>query len=144
MGKEKEVTGTEVNKEREKDTDEKESRFDPDSQLPTLWTSELSAVLPGRSREQNFQKPEVQGSQCLTHPFPDGISRSCSAPKELSLGSHLPVFLQGVFPSSSKMKLIYSATCFRKTEPCYLIAVCFTLRKEERYPLFITMKGQTV
>lgn len=48
-----------MRKETEKDTEEKRSRFDPDSQLPTLWTAELSSVLPGRSRDRNFQKPEV-------------------------------------------------------------------------------------
>lgn len=98
VGKEKEVAGRGGERgRREKDIGEKESRFDPDSQLPTLWTSELSAVLPGRSREWNFQKPEVQGSKCSTHSFPDGISRSCSAPEELPLGSHLPAFLQVSF-----------------------------------------------
>lgn len=62
---EKEVAGREVRKRGH--TEEKGNRFDPDSQLPTLWTPELSSVLPGRSRDQNFQKPEVQGSKCLTH-----------------------------------------------------------------------------
>ena len=54
---EKEVAGREVRKRGH--TEEKGNRFDPDSQLPTLWTPELSSVLPGRSRDQNFQKPEV-------------------------------------------------------------------------------------
>lgn len=65
VGTEKEVAGREVKEGGH--TEEKESRSDPHSQLLTLWTSELSSVLPGRSRDQNFQKPEVQGSKCLTH-----------------------------------------------------------------------------
>lgn len=64
VGTEKEVAGREVKEGGH--TEEKGSRFDPDSQLLTLWTSELSSELPGR-REQDFQKPEVQGSKCLTH-----------------------------------------------------------------------------
>lgn len=66
VGTEREVAGREV-REGGRTHREKRSRFDPDSQLPTLWTSELSSMLPGRSRDQNFQKPEVQGSKCLTH-----------------------------------------------------------------------------
>jgi hypothetical protein len=46
-----------------------------------------------------------------------------------------------MYPSSMERKLIYSATCFRNTEPCDLIAVCLTLREEEN-PLFFTKKEQ--
>lgn len=139
---EKEVAGREV---RERGhTEEKGSRLDPDSQLPTLWTPELSSVLPGRSRDQNFQKPEVQGSKCLTHSIFRRHQQVSLSPWRISLRvTSVSLSVGYIYPSSMERKLIYSATCFRNTEPCDRIAVCLTLREEEQNPRFSLRRSRS-
>lgn len=99
-----------------KDTEKKGSRFDRDSQLPSLWISELIYMLLGEGQRTELSKAwssRVRISDS-TH-FQNCVTKSCSVPKAPPSDSHVPVFKHGASSFSSEMKLTSSATRFRNT-----------------------------
>lgn len=111
--------------------------------FPAAHSLDSVQCCQGGAKTRTSRSLKSKGPNVWPTQFPDGISRSHSAPEGSPSGSHLFLFLRGMYPSSMERKLIYSATCFRNTEPCDRIAVCLTLREEEQNPRFSLRRSRS-